>query len=271
MDLKVYSLDQIDSKPIERISTGIYALDQIYGFSNLNGKNVCGLPKGKISVWSGPSGIGKTRLCIGISLFANKVGDKVLTFQNEVSPAEFKAWIKVPVTNPSNFLVSNYSSLLEQIQVIKSVKPDLVIVDSMNMIDGFDKIGNVKEILNLYRETVREVGCHVIFIGHLNKMGETKGSNDSEYLADIIAKLEKHKRNKTGGEIKGCFYVRIDKNRYGRTGGWVAFIHKDIGIEYVTSSVDNNNPVEKQVTEVTDDFSYLQKPKTKSFLLDLFR
>lgn len=262
MDLKVYSLDEIESKPIERLSTGIEALDKIYGFSIVNNKEVWGLPKGKISVWSGPSGIGKTRLCICISLFANKIGDRVLTFQNEVSPSEFKGWIKTPVKSPSNFFVSNYSNLLEQIQVIKSIKPDLVIVDSMNMIDGFDSIGNVKDILLKYQETVREVGCHVIFIGHQNKQGDIKGSNDSIYLGDIIAILERRKNERT-------FIVKIDKNRYGRTGGWVAFIHTDIGIEYLTSSIEIKES--KKIIDFEDKFDYNKKPKTKSFLLDLFR
>jgi DNA repair protein RadA/Sms len=230
----VFKLSEIEEEEIYRIPTGFDALDRIYG-GNDNGINYVpeyGLPLGKISVWSGPSGIGKTRIAISItSNVCNTFRFPVLMFQNEVPPSEFKYWVKGKVNNPELYFVSNYSSLESQMEAIRQVKPRLAIVDSINMIDGFSNPTHIRDIMTKYKEVVGKERCHVIFIGHMNKLGDLKGNNDVEYLADIMATLIPHKN--------GIFILQIDKkNRYGRIGGWVAFTHTDTGIKLVCSCFD---------------------------------
>ena len=235
---KVFSFDEIKSEPIKRYKTGFPYLDQIYGKSVINGIESFGLPKGKISIWAGKGGVGKTRIAIEISLSVNREGHKVCIFQNEVTPSEFAGWIKKPVIYPKKYFVSNAHALENQIKIIKDVQPAVVVVDSINMIDGFSNPYLIRGIMEKYRKAISDVGCHVIFIAHLNKKNDVKGNNDVEYLADIKAKMYPHEKCKKGPALPGFFVLEIDKNRYGKSGGYVAFKHTETGIDYVTSSAE---------------------------------
>ena len=234
---KVYSFDEIKSEPIKRYTTGFYALDRIYGETIINGIKSFGLPEGKISIWAGQGGVGKTRMAIEISLSANSAVHKVCIFQNEVTVSEFAGWVKKSVTNPKQYFVSNVGTVDGQIEILKKIKPAIVVIDSINMLEGFSNPYMIREIMDKYRKAVSDVGCHAIFIAHLNKKKEVKGNNDVEYLADIKAKMIPHEKNKLGGALPGYFVLQIDKNRHGRSGGWVCFRHTETGIEYVTSSL----------------------------------
>jgi DNA repair protein RadA/Sms len=257
-DQGVFKLSNIEEKPVYRLSTGFSDLDKIYGSSktSLFDNNVeYGLPLGKISVWSGPGGIGKTRVAVSIASSVNSLGKRVLFFQNEASPSEFKTWTNGRISDPDNFYVSNYSDLSEQMKVIESVMPLLVVVDSVNMIEGFENPTQLRKIMNQYRDIVRKVGCHVIFIGHLNKMGDIKGNNDIEYLADVIARLVPHH--------PGVFILEINKkNRYGKIGGWVGFCHTDDGIRFLNSSI-NPNVVKIEPVKLEENPFPKEKPLNK--------
>ena len=62
-------LSDIESRPIRRASTGIDELDFIYGcsFKAFADNDEWGLPDGKISLWTGDSGVGKSRVAIELA------------------------------------------------------------------------------------------------------------------------------------------------------------------------------------------------------------
>ncbi len=240
----VYKISEVESKEVTRINTGIPHLDTIYGG---------GLPRGRVSIWSGAPGVGKSRLTIEISKFINNNGLRVLVFQNEVSPSEFKNWIKGKITSEDEYLVSNYSTIEEQIAALYTYVPDLVITDSLNMIQGFDSRTKIRDIMGKFKQSVEDINAHAILIGHLGKDGKTKGNTDITHLVDVVCHLKPHaasKENINGiiynyEPIPGVFYIIIDKNRYGQSGGYVAFHHESYGIVEACSSIRNevNNNV----------------------------
>ena len=232
----VYKISEVESKEVTRISSGIPHLDTIYGG---------GLPRGRVSIWSGAPGVGKSRVTIEISKFANNNGLRVLVFQNEVSPSEFKNWIKGKITNEDEYLVSNYSTIEEQIAALYTYAPDLVITDSLNMIQGFDSRTKIRDIMNKFKQAVDDINAHAILIGHLGKDGKTKGNTDIVHLVDVVCHLKPHAAWKekvgrvtyTHAPFPGVFYITVDKNRYGQSGGYVAFHHESYGIREVCSSI----------------------------------
>lgn len=214
MTMAVQILNRVPYVQIPRISTGVEDLDWIYGGE---GKN-WGLPAGKISLWKGPSGTGKSRSLITIATNMSSAGHRVLYFQNEVTLSDFRAWIgkkRLPLT----LYGSEATSLDEQIEDILKVKATFVIVDSVNQINEF---GNghksaINKIYNRYRAVTKKTGVHIAFICHLDKQNQIKGGSELKFLSDTVISLGFHFVDKV--PLDGHFTVNIgDKHRYGRTG-----------------------------------------------------
>ena len=227
----VYKISEVEKKEVVRISTGIPHLDGIYGE---------GLPRGRVSIWSGAPGVGKSRTTIDIAKRINMAGGMVLYFQNEVAPDEFAGWVVGDGIDPNRFLCSNYDTIEEQIAAIKMYRPDFVVTDSLNMIQGFSSSTKIRDIMNGFKQVIAEVDAHAVLIGHLNKEGVTKGNSDIPHLVDVVCHLKPHEdwKDDYGNVHKalhGVFYIVVDKNRYGDKDGWVAFRHTDVGISEVSS------------------------------------
>lgn len=212
--MAVQILNRVPLVQIPRISTGIEELDWIYGGKGRN----WGLPAGKISLWKGPSGTGKSRALITIAHNMSSVGHRVLYFQNEVTLSDFRAWIGKKVL-PLTLYGSEAISLDEQIADILKSKATFVIVDSVNQIKEF---GNGhKSAINLiydrYRDVTKKTGVHIVFVCHLDKQNQIKGGSELKFLSDTVIGLGFHFIDKI--PLDGYFTVNVgDKHRYGKTG-----------------------------------------------------
>jgi len=216
------SIAEINQEPIRRIPTGLDELNWLYGHSIATGyKPVWGIPVGKLSLWAGAAGIGKSRAAIELAKSLANNGYKVLYFQSEMDLSTFGNWVKKgDISNPKNFLVSSSASLSEMLNIIQQAKPKVVFVDSINMVNEFGS-GTSKDIKLIiegdnkhlgFRDICNRLRIHTIFLGQLNKNGETKGSSSLPHLVDIVFQIEPL-------GIDGYFLVRVgSKHRYGRTG-----------------------------------------------------
>ena len=253
MEKRYYNLNEIDSTPINRKFTGFDELDWLYGYTEVpedSSLAIWGLPDGKISLWAGGGGVGKSRLAIEIakSIVNQYSGiDKVLYFQNEVDLTTFANWIKggIRPENINNFFVSDSVILDEQLKVIKEIHPKLIIVDSINMIreygSGSEK--NIKLIIegdgeqSGYRGICKSLPfSHIIFLSQLNKDGEARGSTVLPHLVDTVINLEKL-------EIANQFMVKVgSKHRYGRTGDefFTVWEHHDGGVKCLSKNRYND-------------------------------
>ena len=279
-------LSDVPVVQVGRISTGIKALDLCYGTTMIDGSFVqrqraSGLPEGGVSLWSGGSGVGKSRACIAIAASMNKMGDRVLFVQNEVALNQFKEWTKTNILIPENFYVHSTNRLDEHIETIMRLRPRLVVLDSINMIDGFRSPTILRSVIQEYKKAVEAIKGHAIIIGHLNKAGTVKGSNDIEYLIDIQCSLfkvadEMPENLQTFWDAKnlsydGMFILRFDKNRYGPitangSDNYVCFRHIAEGVEYIASNFESTIRG-LEWADVTDDDP---QPKKKSWLGRLF-
>ena len=207
--------------PIGRTSTGFEELDWLYGSSPGPECPKWGMPNGRISIWAGEGGVGKTRTSISICKRLILKGKKVLYFQNEVELSSFINWV---IKNENDkdlplerFIISDRMSLEGQLSAIEECNPDIVIIDSINRIVEFGSgVGkNIKLIIDGngeqrgYRDILKGRDTHVIFISHLNGEGEIKGSTDLKHLPDVLFYLKNDNNNK--------FTIQVNKNRYGRS------------------------------------------------------
>lgn len=221
---------------IPRISSGVRELDWLYGGDGRE----WGLPISALSIWSSPSGVGKSQSLITVCRKMTAMGKKILYFQNEVPLFNFRSWVG-DSDLAETFYASNSNTLVEQQKDIESVKPDLVVVDSINKLKDFGKglSSNVNKIHDFYRELLARNPTHIIMLCHLNKSGDIKGSSDLMYLSDVSISLDFYiydnialARQSLGYDKKGKNNFKIldghftiglnkgpnNKNRYGRTG-----------------------------------------------------
>ena len=266
--MAVQSLNEISNSVVNRCSSGIPDLDKIFGKTVVGGFAQYGFPMGYITYLSGAPGVGKTRVGIKIAKNINAKGMRILVFQGEVRPSEFKQWTGTNVENPDNFFVSDDRDLNVMIDDIATNKPHFVIIDSANMIKGFAGQEDCREIFESLKKVVAEVGCHLLMIGHLTKDGKTKGSADVEHLVDVVCKLKhfpeaefisgytKSQKAQIVSAMGNAIIWEIVKNRYGPAGGWVLFKHNDNGVEFEGSSIQF-----KIMTSVTPKVVIMENPK----------
>jgi len=224
---------EVKPTKVLRVPTCIPELDWLYGFTG----STWGIPIGKMSLWAGEKGTGKSRAAIEVCrTVARKVWSpvggkpysyKVLYFQREVDLGTLAGWVKQDGgVMPDNFYVSRSCTVAEQCSEIRQLRPRIVVVDSINMVKDFR--GNSEEKIEIaieggngqdcYRAACEAVGCHIIFLNQLNKDGSAKGSSCIAHLLDVEMIL---KRNGPDGFSIAC----PQKNRYGKTGLSTWWVH----------------------------------------------
>ena len=237
LNKKVIKLSDIEAKPISRNKTFFNNLDIVYGTSDLPVYNI-GMPKGKISLWAGESGVGKSRLCIevakrfSINYYENGI---VLYIQTESTLEDFASWAK-DTTQYHNIRCSGVETIKEIVELIYYVRPKLVFIDSINEIIDFS--GNAKSASRLIKgeedlpglkQATSEVGCHTILLGQLNSDKTIKGGTSLPHLVDIALNVVWQDKS------AGIFRIEVGaKHRYGNRENIALFKHtKDGVIEYV--------------------------------------
>lgn len=242
---RTYKISEVNANPVLRMPTGFQELDWLYGYSVFsNDISFWGLPQGKISLWSGESGIGKSRMAIKLAANFVEAGVKTLYFQNEVDVSTFAGWVKngsnLSISHLQNFICCDSITLPEIITAIYKEKPQIVIVDSVNEIEEFES-GSKKQarlIINGlkgsrgFRQACLDIKCHIILLAQLNQDGTIKGGTSLPHLVDIALNLTSCDKQRNGLFVIG---VGI-KHRYGRTGPEFRSIwqHIDSGVECIS-------------------------------------
>ncbi|MCD6434827.1 MAG: AAA family ATPase [Clostridiales bacterium] len=223
----IQRIDTIKTKRVLRLTTLIPELDWLYGFTS----KAYGLPAGKMSLWAGEKGTGKSRAAIEVCRkvahhvyqagTSNPFKSRVLYFQKEVDMGTLVSWYTQDgSTVPINFVPSDSSTVDEQCADILEVRPHLVIVDSINMIKEFRGHSEdaIEVAIEKYRKVCEATSCHIIFLQQLNKDGSPKGSSSIAHLLDVELILRK---NGPDGFSMAC----PQKNRYGQTGISIWWVH----------------------------------------------
>ena len=132
----------------EKIESGIPILDKYLGG---------GFQRGSATLIAGPTGAGKTLLALKIAINNIKMGRKVLFFSLKESEEQLREYVKRMGTKEEEykdklwflslnpFSMSEYVILLRTREMINKLKPDLYIIDGLEMFNlalGLDKAIN---------------------------------------------------------------------------------------------------------------------------------
>ncbi|MFO7709075.1 MAG: DNA repair protein RadA [Desulfobacterales bacterium] len=218
-------IDSIDIDREQRMLTAIREFDRVLGG---------GLVAGSLVLIGGDPGIGKSTLMLqALHGFAGQ-GRKVLYVSGEESIRQIRLRSRRLATVSPNLLVVSEVEVDSVLSMIDSVKPEVVVVDSIQTMFSSD-LGSAPGSVSQVREaTVRLMlmakrsGIPAFLVGHVTKDGAIAGPKLLEHMVDTVLYFE--------GDRNQIFRVlRAVKNRFGSTNEIGVFEMKERGLAEVAN------------------------------------
>lgn len=213
---KVMNLKSIKEDTNRRILTGNKELDRVLGG---------GIVLGSLTLISGDPGIGKSTILLQSCEYLGR-DNKILYVSGEESAPQIKMRAERLGVTTENLYILSQTDVMQIIDIIKSEKPDIVIIDSIQtmVFDGISStagsVAQVRECTNLFMHTAKGLGIPVFIVGHVNKDGGIAGPKVLEHIVDTVLYFEGEK-NYSYRILRGV------KNRFGST--------NEIGVFEMTS------------------------------------
>ncbi len=211
-----------------------------------------GLVPGSLTLLGGEPGIGKSTLVLQTVLRLR--GHKVLYVSGEESARQLKLRADRLCEQVDGSRVEPLSdcqvvceAMVETVfKHIEAVKPDLVVVDSIQTMatetveSSPGSISQIRECAAMLLKFAKESNTPVILIGHINKEGSIAGPKILEHMVDTVLQFE-------GDQHYMYRIVRAIKNRFGSTAelGIYEMVHSGLRpvanpSELLLSDMDNN-------------------------------
>lgn len=216
------TIEEISADDEIRFKTGMKELDRVLGG---------GIVKGSLVLLSGDPGIGKSTILLQICEYIGKEL-KILYVSGEESARQIKLRAKRLGVKTDNLLIMCQTDVQSIVEYIKTTKPDLVIVDSIQTMSVSEinsspgSITQVRESTNLYMHCAKDLGIPTIIVGHVNKDGNIAGPKVLEHIVDCVLYFE-------GERHLSYRILRAVKNRYGSTNEIGVFEMLDKGLAEV--------------------------------------
>lgn len=205
-----------------RTTTGMGEFDRVLGG---------GIVHGSVILLSGEPGIGKSTLLLQISESLAKT-KKVLYVSGEESQGQISLRAKRLKIQSSNLYILTETDAGRIISHCEKLKPDILIVDSIQTIYHNDSssvpgsITQIKECASIFINKAKIDGTSIILVGHVNKEGSIAGPKNLEHMVDTVLYFE-------GEQRQNFRVIRSMKNRFGSTNEIGVFEMTDVGLEEV--------------------------------------
>lgn len=199
-------INEIRTEDEQRYYTGSSELDRVLGG---------GIVKGSLVLISGDPGIGKSTLLLQICEHLGQTL-RILYVSGEESARQIKLRAgRLGVQSP-NLMVLTETDVQYVAEEIRSEKPDLVIIDSIQTMNHTDlnsspgSVTQVRECTNVMMRCAKSLDIPIMVVGHVNKDGAIAGPKVLEHIVDAVLYFE-------GDRQMTYRILRAVKNRYGST------------------------------------------------------
>lgn len=202
---KAKTLDEVTSSQHVRINSGDQELNRVLGE---------GIVPGSLVLIGGEPGIGKSTLMLQVGLQLKSL--RVLYVSGEESEQQLKMRAERISKSSSNFYLLTETNTRSIFQVIESLEPQLVIIDSIQtlyspLLDSTaGSIGQVRQTAGELMKFAKETNTSVFLIGHITKDGMLAGPKVLEHMVDTVLQFE-------GDRHLAYRILRTTKNRFGST------------------------------------------------------
>ncbi|MBI5859023.1 MAG: DNA repair protein RadA [Sphingobacteriales bacterium] len=234
---RTVALDQIKSSEEKRLLTPDDELNRVLGG---------GIIPGSLVLIAGEPGIGKSTLFLQNGLLLKNA--TVLYISGEESEQQIKMRAeRLGLKNDKFYLLTETSTQII-FEEIKKLKPDLVIIDSVqtlqtNYIDSSPgSVSQIRECAAEFQRFAKETNTPVFLIGHITKDGSIAGPKILEHMVDTVLQFE-------GDRHYAYRILRTLKNRFGSTAELGIYEMTDKGMRVVS------NPSEILITQKEEQLS----------------
>lgn len=202
---KSIALDEVIAEERDRITTKDDELNRILGG---------GIVPGSLVLVAGEPGIGKSTLFLQDALMMQEL--RVLYVSGEESEHQIKMRAnRINVVHQAFYLLTE-TSTQAIFQEIKKIKPQLVIIDSIQTLQSpyIDSspgtVSQIRECTAEFQRFAKETQTPVFLIGHITKDGSIAGPKLLEHMVDTVLQFE-------GDQHYAYRILRTTKNRFGST------------------------------------------------------
>jgi DNA repair protein RadA/Sms len=243
-EVRTISINEVESGEENRIITADEELNRVLGG---------GIVPGSIVLVAGEPGIGKSTLFLQIGLELKDITTLYISGEESEQQIKMRADRLLPgnpLSTPSleNFFLLTETSTQNIFQEIKKLKPDLVIVDSIQTLQSPyiesspGSISQIRECAAEFQRFAKETNTPVFLIGHITKEGSIAGPKIVEHMVDTVLQFE-------GDRHYAYRILRTLKNRFGSSSELGIYEMTDRGMKAV------NNPSEILIPQKEDQLS----------------
>lgn len=230
-------INAIESVAEQRIVTPDNELNRVLGG---------GIVPGSITLIGGEPGIGKSTLLLQLAV--HLVGYKILYVSGEESAQQIKMRAdRIDIQN-AQCLILTETNLFQIFKQLKTVKPDLCIIDSIQTLvssaieSTAGTVSQIRECASELQRYAKDSNVPVILVGHITKDGNIAGPKILEHMVDTVLQFE--------GEHHHAYrLLRTKKNRFGSTSELGIYEMQQNGLRQVS------NPSELLISENADNLS----------------
>lgn len=221
---KPVNLGGASIKPEQRLETGVSEFDRVLGG---------GIVAGSMVLISGDPGVGKSTLLLQVA--ANLAVNKktVLYISGEESQSQIKSRATRLKSHCDDILLSSATDVNLISSLAQNVKPDVLIIDSIQTLFNNDypsspgSIVQLRESALVLQMLAKRHDIAIMVVGHITKQGTIAGPKVLEHMVDTVLSFDAR-------TDRSYRLLRVDKNRFGDASEVGVFLMTSAGFESVT-------------------------------------